>query len=208
MPDVFVTKAPSIMRDLMHDLGFTVNDAAAVLGNIGHECGGFKLMQEQHPTVAGSLGGYGWCQWTGPRRRSFEAWCKSHNLSPDSDAGNYGYLLFELTSTEASAVPATKSAASLYDKVVAFESHFERAGVKHYDLRKGYADKALAAFNDSAPKPANDPVPIPIQPDPPKPAPAPLPASPAPVPASPVAQQPDQPASLWARFKSLFSKGS
>ena len=69
---LFRDKAPGVMRALIADFDLAVGDAAAVLGNLGHECGGFRLMQEQKPTVPGSRGGYGWAQWTGPRRRKFE----------------------------------------------------------------------------------------------------------------------------------------
>jgi hypothetical protein len=81
---MFRQKAPAIMADLMRD--FPPLDplgAAAILGNIGHECDGFRHLQEIHP-VAGR-GGLGWCQWTGPRRRAFEAWCsvcRRHRMRP------------------------------------------------------------------------------------------------------------------------------
>lgn len=145
MTDLFNSKAPWIMNLLRADFGLSIEEAAAVLGNIGHECGGFKLFQEQKPLVPGSRGGFGWCQWTGPRRVAFENYCKRNGLDPKSDKANYGWLFVELKSTESAAIPAVKRAVGLEAKVRAFERLFERAGVKHYDSRYVWARKALAA---------------------------------------------------------------
>jgi len=67
----FMQKAPGIMRKLMRDFPkLQVDDAAATLGNLGHECAGFTKLQEIAPTMKGSRGGYDWPMWTGPRRRA------------------------------------------------------------------------------------------------------------------------------------------
>lgn len=155
---LFREKAPAIMRLLMQDFAFGVDDAAAVLGNLGHESGGFRFLQELKPLVPGSAGGYGWAQWTGPRRRAFEAYCTRNKLDPASDKANYGFLFVELTGSEQRAVAATKAATGLRNKVVAFEAAFERAGIKHYDSRMVWAQKALEAYRAA-------PVPKPQQPD-------------------------------------------
>jgi hypothetical protein len=144
---LFASKAPWIMELLRRDFSLSLDDAAAILGNLGHECGGFALMQEQKPTVKGSRGGYGWAQWTGPRRRAFEAYCERNNLPPDSDRANYGWLFVELSTSEAGALPALKRAGLLAEKVKAFEQHFERAGVKHYPSRNQWAARALDAYH-------------------------------------------------------------
>lgn len=163
---LFTEKAPRIMRDLMRDFPISKEDAAAIVGNLGHESGGFAKLQEIAPTVKGSRGGYGWAQWTGPRRRAFEAWCKKEGLSPASDAANYGYLVVELRGDEKAAVPAVKKAVGLRAKVIAFEAAFERAGVKHYDSRVKYAQQALTAYAIFDSKLADPPKPSPIPPPP------------------------------------------
>lgn len=149
----FKAKAPGIMAKLMPDFGFSVDDAAAVVGNLGHECEGFTDMTEDKPLVPGSRGGFGWPQWTGPRRRAFEAYCKRNGLDPAGDKANYGYLFVELKGSEAKAVGATKAAGTLDQKVKAFERAFLRAGIKHYPSRLKFAQWALAAYGE-APKPA------------------------------------------------------
>ena len=86
-----------LMEDLQGELGLTKEQAAAFVGNLAHETGGFKFMQEINPTVAGSRGGYGFAQWTGPRRKMFEAWAAENGLDPSSYEANWGYLKKELT---------------------------------------------------------------------------------------------------------------
>lgn len=139
----------SYMRRLINDLGVTVLDSAAVFGNGGLESGGFEKLQEQKPTVKGSLGGFGWFQWTGPRRKAFMAFCKKRMLEPSSDEASYQFLVFELQGSERGALAAMMRAKSLEDKVIAFEEAYERAGVKHYPDRIKYAKRALAAYKSS-----------------------------------------------------------
>ncbi len=53
----FRAKAPGIMAQLIPDFPITPDDAAAILGNLGHESAGLTTLQEIKPTVAGnSLG--------------------------------------------------------------------------------------------------------------------------------------------------------
>lgn len=142
----FETLAPRIMRDLMRDFPIDKLDAAAVCGNIGHETNGLTVMQEVKPSVPGSRGGYGWPQWTGPRRRAFEAWCKARGLKVDSYEANYGFMAVELRGDEKAALAALKRADDLAAKTVAFEAAYERAGVTALAARIRWAKRALAAF--------------------------------------------------------------
>lgn len=178
---LFREKAPVIMRRLVGEphFGFGELDAAAILGNIGGETGGFVHMQEIKPVVAGSAGGFGWCQWTGPRRRAFFAWCGQKKLDPRSDEANYSFLIRELLTTEERAVGKVKAAKGLDAKVVAFERAFERAGIPHHAARQRWAEKALAAYRASpAPaKPEPVPSPAPTPETPPSAKPLPIPAA-------------------------------
>jgi hypothetical protein len=136
------------MLMFMKDFTCTEEDAAAVFGNAGYESLGFTTLQEIKPTVKGSRGGYGWFQWTGPRRKEFEAYCSRNNLNPSSNDANYKFLFLELTSTEKKAIDALKSKIDLDNKVIAFEKSFERAGVKAYAKRQEWARTALQALHD------------------------------------------------------------
>lgn len=206
---VFRQKAPGIMRDLIADFAIGMEDAAAILGNAGAECAGFTKLQEIKPTVPGSRGGWGWFQWTGPRRRAFEAYCEAKGLDPSSDQANYGFLCKELRTIEKRAIPAVMMANGLDQKVIAFEQNFERAGIAHYDSRQQWARIALEEFERRNPQPSEpetpdvrepdaQPDPVPVPRDRPDDAPAPDPE----VPAAPA----DKP-SLWQRFKGWIYGG-
>lgn len=192
----FVAKAPWIMGKLLADFPISIEDAAAIVGNLGHECAGFTKLQEIKPVVKGSRGGWGWAQWTGPRRREYEAYCNRHNLNPASDKANYAFLFVELKGSEKRAIPAVKKGVNLDSKVVCFEQAFLRAGVKHYESRKQYARWALDAYWASVAKPAK-----------PAPAPTPVPVSP-PKDHVPAPAKPGIWASLFAAILDAFRKGA
>ncbi|MBB2701463.1 UNVERIFIED_ORG: hypothetical protein GGI66_006183 [Rhizobium esperanzae] len=141
---LFIEKVPGIMDSLKRDFDFSTVQAAAILGNLGHECNGFRTMQETHP-VSGR-GGYGWSQWTGPRRRAFEAWCDDHGLDINSDAANYSFLKHELLTTHDNARRALLRETDLVRAVRVFERKFLVAGVPHYPSRERYAEIALQAY--------------------------------------------------------------
>lgn len=152
----FNQKAPGIMRRLMQDFGLTKEQAAGIVGNLGHESTGFSELQEKNPLIPGSRGGYGWAQWTGPRRRAFEAWAAEKGLDPASDEANYGFLKHELETSERGALDAVRGAKTVGEATVAFEQSYERAGIKHYGSRHRWAGRALTAY-DSAPSQAEGP---------------------------------------------------
>jgi hypothetical protein len=157
----FVATAPTYMAKLMADFGFSLEDAAAIMGNLGHESNGFTAFQEINPTSG--RGGWGWAQWTGPRRVAFEEYVKRNNLDPKSDKANYAHLFNELKGPEKAAVAKTKAADGLYNKVVAFEKAFERAGVKAYNSRMQWAERAMDAYESAS-------IPPPVETEPERPA--------------------------------------
>lgn len=147
----FRATAPLYMRKLMADFDLSDLDAAAVFGNAGHESKGLTDDQEDKPVVPGSRGGRNWMQWTGPRRRELEDYCKRNKLDPDSDEAAYKFLFVELKGPENKALRALKKAITLKEKVIAFEVAFLRAGVKHYPSRLEWAEIALDALGGAAP---------------------------------------------------------
>ncbi|MER8380718.1 phage tail tip lysozyme [Mesorhizobium sp. M1399] len=163
--DLFRSKSPVIMARLLRDIpSWTPMDAAADLGNLGQESAGFTLLQEQKPTVAGSQGGFGWYQWTGPRRRAYMAWCKKNGLNPAGDDANYGFHIFELKGEYKAVIPAVRAAKGLEAKVKAFERAYERAGTPHYSSRNQWAAIALEAWDAINTPPAPKPEPKPPAP--------------------------------------------
>lgn len=167
----FEEVAPKYMALLLKDFPeLSLEDAAAIFGNAGHESIGLTTLQEMKPTVEGSRGGWGWMQWTGPRRKAFEAYCAKHKYDVRSDEANYKWLFLELKGIEGTEKPIPKllAAKGLEAKVIAFEKAFLRAGVKHYDSRLVWAERALAAWNG---RPMGEVKPPALEPAPkPKPA--------------------------------------
>lgn len=139
--DNFDAKASQIMPRLMRDFGLSREQAAGIVGNLGHESGGFRFHQEQNP-LGGGRGGAGWAQWTGPRRRAFEAWAEKNGLDPKSDEASYGFLT-QGDPEFGKALRAVKQTSTPEDASVAFENSFERAGVKAYGSRFGFARRAM-----------------------------------------------------------------
>jgi hypothetical protein len=169
-PALFRAACLAWMPKLIADFGFDEFDAAAIMGNCGHESNGLRAMQEVKPTVRGSRGGLGAFQWTGPRRVAFEAWLKRKKAPANDLDASYGFLFRELKGPEKAAIAKTKKAVGLDAKAEAFERAFERAGVKHYPSRKAWAQVALSIYRQ-APKPAPAapaapvPPPAPAKPD-------------------------------------------
>ncbi|RJF87181.1 hypothetical protein D3874_09200 [Oleomonas cavernae] len=136
------------MHNLMADFELNQVQAAGVLGNIGHECNGFRNLHEIGQPEG--KGGYGWAQWTGPRRKSFFAWCDKNALDWKTDFANYGYLKHELVHEYKSTISAVLKTKALGDAVAAFEKNFEKAGTPNYKSREAWGQEALDAFNAAA----------------------------------------------------------
>lgn len=148
-----------VVRALMRDLGLTLNQAAGLVGNLGYESAGFTKLQEIKPLVAGSRGGFGYAQWTGPRREQFELWAADNKLALDSDAANYGFLLHELRgqyrwfldrlARVKTLADASRLTHELYETPADVLDRSYRSG----DDRLRYAQRALAGaqkFDDAA----------------------------------------------------------
>ena len=136
--------AVTVIDRLMRDFHLSAAQAAGIVGNLAHESGGFVLYQELAP-LAGR-GGAGWAQWTGPRRRAFEAWANGRGLDLRSLEANYGFLKQELETGYKGAISAVKLAESVEAAMQAFEAAYERSGIKHYPSRRKWAGRAYAAW--------------------------------------------------------------
>jgi len=141
-----------VAKRLQQDFGLSAGAAAGFAGNLAHESGDFKTLQEINPLVKGSRGGFGWAQWTGPRRRQFEAWAGQNGLDPASPEANYGFLKHELTSTPEGAV--IKALQGVNDPAQAAQivsSKFLRPGIPHMGSRITKAQQIanMLAGNDA-----------------------------------------------------------
>lgn len=152
-----------VVRRLMADLHLLDYQAAGIVGNLGFESIGFRTMQEIAP-VAGGRGGWGWAQWTGPRRVDFERWAIEEHLPPASDEANYGYLLAELRGDYRSTVAALLKTRTPGEAVFSVGQTYERPGgttpdhLPGYSSRLEYAKRALAGARSTPAIVTADPV--------------------------------------------------
>jgi len=131
-----------LKSDLMRSFGLTGFQAAGVVGNLHYESGGFSQMQEAAPMIPGSAGGWGYAQWTGSRRRQFEAWAAERGLGFSSYEANWGFLHHELANTsESRVIPMLRATTSLEQATRVFSDVFERPGIVRMESRIAAARK-------------------------------------------------------------------
>ena len=136
--------AARLYADLQQDFGLEPHQAAAVVGNLAHESGGFRQMQEVNPLIPGSRGGYGYAQWTGPRRIAFEDWSNRQGIDPNSYEANYGFLKHELTATpESRVLEQLKQAPDPATATQVFMQGYLRPGIPGLDSRLKWTSRVL-----------------------------------------------------------------
>jgi tail lysozyme len=94
--------AGRLKGDLMRDFKLSPVAANGIVASLAAESGGFKQLQELAPTIPGTQGGWGYAQWTGPRRVAFANYAQQNKLDPKSYEANYGFLKQELSGPEGS----------------------------------------------------------------------------------------------------------
>lgn len=150
------------MHDFITDFGLKRFQAAAILGNLGHESGLISGRQQGTSESAPPkpimnkdgtqpAGGIDWPQWDGARRKEFDKWVKKTKTLYPSYEASYGFMKHELTETsERRAIPALKKCTSIESATKSFEKHYERAGVKAYPKRVEMAKHALKLYEKSS----------------------------------------------------------
>ena len=134
----------NLARDLKRTFGFTDAQAAGIIGNLAHESAGFSTLQEINPTQTSrkgrELGGYGYAQWTGKRRRAFLAWAAANGHKINGYEANWGFLRHELETNHSYVIRSVKRTRTVAGAVLAFENTFLLAGIKHWGSRKQRAE--------------------------------------------------------------------
>lgn len=136
---VFTDKVKKYLPRMCNDLAITREQACGIFGNLGTETGGFTALQEKAPIIKGSRGGYGWMQWTGPRRKKYEAWCKTNNKNPALDETNYEYLILETKTDELHSLVQLRKTKTVEAATETFMKQNLRPGIPHLDNRMRYA---------------------------------------------------------------------
>lgn len=139
-----------LTQDLMRDFDLTETQAAAFVGNLAVESNNFQTLQEINPIVEGSRGGFGYAQWTGPRREAFEAWAAENELDPSSYEANYGYLKKELSETDdvignigRNTIDRLRDMDNLNEATSFVMEYYLRPGIQHEGRRQESAAEIL-----------------------------------------------------------------
>jgi Phage tail lysozyme len=145
----FTDTCPGVMRTLMNKFTLPDYQAAAIMGNLGHESNGLATLREIGQPEG--RGGYGWGQWTGSRRDSFLRFAAANKLDWKSDNANCWYLIHELQGDYKGSISALEKTKNLKDATAAFERNYERAGVIAMASRVSWAKIALDSYRKSTP---------------------------------------------------------
>ena len=138
-----------LIDDLKSQFGMTTEQAAGFVGNLWHETGGFKFMQELKPTVEGSKGGLAFAQWTGERRDDFENLLKElGDLPAESYEGNWAMISEEFDTTEKSALNKILNTDSLVEAAKATSDHYLRPGKPQLNKRVSAAEDIYKRYNE------------------------------------------------------------
>ncbi|MBS3648869.1 tape measure protein [Pseudaminobacter sp. 19-2017] len=135
-----------LMDRLKQDFNLTDNQAGGIVANLAHESVGFRKLQEMKPLVPGSRGGYGIAQWTGPRRREYEAFAAQGGWTTDSPEAQYQFLKHELMGKESRSLSHLRQQSGLGESVVSFQDKFERPGIPHTASRMTHADRIMNGY--------------------------------------------------------------
>lgn len=126
------------LRDhLMKEYGLTKTQASGMTGVMGYESGNFHTLQEVAPVGGvgdGHRGGYGYAQWTGPRRKAFNAYIEKTGLDPKSYEANEGFMDQELKGEYRGTITALKKTNTLDDAsktaLVSYEGMPDTAAIR------------------------------------------------------------------------------
>src|SRR5690625_1150509 len=140
----FDSLAPQVTQRLASDLHLTPQQAAGIVGQLAYESDGLQAINEYKPAIPGSRGGFGWAQWTGPRRRQFESWAQQNQLDVSDPEANYGFLLHELQNTpEGRVLDDIRNAQDAQTAGRIFTDRFLRPGVPAHDKRATWTDRVM-----------------------------------------------------------------
>lgn len=115
--------------------GLPPHIALGFAGNFAVESRMDPGINEIAPLVPGSRGGFGLAQWTGPRRRQFEAYAQQRGARLDDMDAQLDFLMHELGTTEKGAASAIMAAKTPEEAARLVSERFLRPGIPHLDRR-------------------------------------------------------------------------
>lgn len=133
-----------LMTDLQRDYGLTAEQAAGWVGNFGHESGNFRYQEELQPNRYGTRG-YGFAQWTGPRRTALFDHAASRGLDVNSYEAQYSFLRTELDGPYAGVMANVRNATTVEQAAYIVMDDFENPSRQyaHMDRRNALANAYL-----------------------------------------------------------------
>lgn len=137
--------------------GVPLHIAQGMVANMVAESGLNPGINEIAPVVPGSRGGYGLNQWTGPRRRQFEAFASERGSALDDPNTQLDFTLWELQNTEAPAWNALQGATDPVEAARIYSERFLRPGIPNMDKRLSEAQR-LAGVTTNALAPQGQPM--------------------------------------------------
>ena len=132
--------ADKVMTRMMQEFGLTVEQAAGIAGNIGHESA-FNA-NARNP----KNGMYGLAQWDTRRRANFKK-AIGRDIHGSSFDQQLDFLVHELKTTESAAIDAIKKTTTVSGAAASFERNFERANGSGMADRKKRANQYLKNFS-------------------------------------------------------------
>ena len=147
--------------------GVPLHVAQGVVARLNGESGLDPGINEVSPTVAGSRGGFGLAQWTGPRRKQLEAFAAERGVPVSDPDMQMDFLMWENANTEKGAWDKVMGAKDAVQAAELFTTEWERPGTPHLDATlatareyagiPGYGGNALSGKSGPAGSPAPDP---------------------------------------------------
>jgi hypothetical protein len=113
--------------------GYPLHVAQGVTARLNGESGLNPGINEINPTVEGSRGGYGLAQWTGPRRRQYEAFAADRGVEANDPEAQLDFLAWENQNTEKAAWDKVMTAQDAVEAAELFTTHWERPGTPHLE---------------------------------------------------------------------------
>jgi hypothetical protein len=136
--------------------GIPVPVAQGMVANMIAESGLNPDINEIAPLVPGSRGGYGLNQWTGPRRRQFEAFAADRGV-PASDLNTQlDFTLWELQNTERRAWDKLQGVDDPVTAARIYSESFLRPGIPNMDKRLREAARLGGVAFDPSMAPQNN----------------------------------------------------
>ena len=117
--------------------------------NFADESGFDPGINERNPIVAGSRGGFGLYQLTGPRRRAYEAYAAQRGVGVSSPDAQMDFLMTELEGPEAAAAERIMATTTAGEAGAAIVNRFLRPAAEHRERR---AAKYLGGGGSYAPQ--------------------------------------------------------